>query len=200
MKMQGDRISLEEISLEDKNTILLFDRIIKEDKANKYIWDVSEKALLWDSLDELKEYLKKDFGLHKIYKARYIKKTLGVLGMLNMFEKPESSNVILWLDEQARKKIFLMRWVILFLREAQKNNIARFFASIKLRNAVSINTAKKLGFIKCENSQRHLLSKDPIQGAICLTRKTEFNCFEVKYISRYFGQFTTKKPLLIKSV
>jgi RimJ/RimL family protein N-acetyltransferase len=160
------------------------DRVVREDKENKYIWNISDKSLVWDSLNVLSEYLRKDLGVSNIYIAHHGDNKLGLFGLFNLSKTDKSANMVTWIDQSARSGILGMKWYIQFLVEANKSGIQHLYAKIKKRNAISIRAAKRFGFEECEFVPDHLKSSRKFEEVCYFGRDTCFNSFETKYISR----------------
>ena len=183
--MHNDSLHICESSLEDSQTLLFLDRLVREDRHKGFMWNISDKSVIWDDIELLKIYLKNDWGEHKIYSAYSGKVRLGLFGMLNVSEAHESANLIIWIDQSIRNNILLMRWWVYFLLEAQGTNILNLYAKIRRKNIISLMSAKRYGFLECKFVPEYLKSDGESQETCCVTRKTNLNTFEEKYVFRY---------------
>ena len=176
--MIDNRFFLCKKTLEEEGSVDFLLRIAKEDKSYKNIWNLSDKALAWTSIDHFRNYLQKDFGRCHLYWAYYKSEKLGFLGMLNLNMSSGCANLIAWIDKSIRGKGFLEKWIILFLLEAQKEGVERWYAKIKVKNKRSINAALKYEFTKCPIPS-HLKNVNNDEDKINrVTRKTLFTTSE----------------------
>jgi len=181
--MCRDRVHLREASLEDVQTLSFLHKILWQDKETKYIWNISDKAALWDDLDSLKTFLINDFKISYIYIAYCGEEALGLFGALNISVINKSANLLIWIDKSVRNRTFLMRWWTCFLLEIQKNRIERVHAKIKKKNVISLNTAIRCGFQKYDFMP---VQYDGFENVCPVSRTTTLNSFEKKYFSRFW--------------
>ena len=166
---------LYETTIEDSIDFLY--KIAKEDKSEKYIWNISDNSLVWSSVEHFTKYIYKDFGTCYLYSAYYKSSRLGFFGMLNLNKYSHNANIIVWLDKAIRGKGYINKWVPLFLFEAKNKGIERWYAKIKHKNRRSFNAALKFGFIESPIPP-HLTKINKHESRIhCVTRSISFtNC------------------------
>jgi hypothetical protein len=175
---------LTQTSLENGDARQLLWKAAEEDRCHKYIWNISNNALLWVDPDAFRNFLRRDFGEYYLYLATKGGTSRGIFGMLNLSERPGCANLLIWVDKSVRNGISLMSWFVLFLQEAQEKNVTRWYANVRCANKLSLESSFRFGFDPCR-----LTNQDPgnqIHGieAVCVSRSTNYNAFEQKYLSR----------------
>ncbi len=191
--MSNDKVFIKEASIGDDDTLTFLLEVANEDRRKKHIWNLSSNSLVWENLHSFHAYLKSDFGVYRLYIAYLGKTKLGIFGMLNLDDCAGCANIIIWIDRAIRKKTLLIRWWLLFLIEAQNSNVLHFYAKIKLSNTVSLNSSKRYGFKQCDIMPRHLTATNQNEKHVCcVTRNTQFNKFEYRYIGRYMTEISDK--------
>ena len=176
-----ETIVLDKTSLEDKKTITLLKKIFAGDRGNKFIWNISDRSLAYESTEALVNYLRKDFERYLLFIAYHNNSAKGLFAALNISEHDNTANLIVWIDKRYRSRTFVIKWWIYFLLSLQQHKISRLYARILKRNTISINAAMRYGFVDCDFLESST-DKSNADSRRCMTRSTELNEFERHFL------------------
>ena len=166
---------------------------LKEQSFLSKVFSSPDANLFWGRNDDfsnfkkIKNKLKSNWGAFELYILYFKKKPYGLLGIYNVSKKNQRANLFVWLSQEKRNSVFLVKWWLLFLQELQNAKILNLFARIKSNNVVAINATKKFGFVKTGFLPDYFYNSGVFEGVDILHRKSRFSNLENKFFNKFFN-------------
>ena len=136
---------------------------------------ISDKSQVYNKLCQ-------DWGNFYFFLGEKENKICCVLIAYSVSPVHHRANLLGWLAPEFRKGVSLINFHTCFMRYLHNLNIHRVFGNVLETNTVAIRAAERFGYIKCGILPEYINNNGKISNAVIVTRSTEINSLERKYL------------------